>query len=129
MCQSLIPSSYGPSLFPDAQSEVFPLMERMEFFKLKCLIRNKVFHPFMITLEATLLFSVLFTMVAFIIKRLTVGHCCHWYYRNENCTEKIDVSSSTVGLIVCKCFCLMQYEAGTYHIGTTLSGVQTISTV
>lgn len=50
VCQSPILSSYIPSLSPDAPSEVFPLMKRIEFFKLKSLIRNKVFHPFTIAL-------------------------------------------------------------------------------
>lgn len=53
-CQSPILSPYTASLFPDAQSEVFPLMKRIEFFKLKSLIRNKVFHPFTILSSASL---------------------------------------------------------------------------
>ena len=82
--------------FPDAQAEVFPLMKRMEFFKLKSLIKSKVFHPFTIALCVQLPFSALFTMAALTIKGITVGRCCHWKYRNEDCGEKIDMSSSTV---------------------------------
>lgn len=115
--------------FPDAQAEVFPLMKRMEFFKLKSLIKNKVFHPFTITLWVQLPFSALFTMEALIIKGITVGHCCHWKYRNENRGERIDMSSSTVVSILCKCFSLTQWQAGTYHMGTALSALWNILTL
>lgn len=83
-------------------------MKRIEFFKLKSLIRNKVFHPFTIVLPVQRLFSALFSMEAFIIKGITVGYCHHWEYRNENCGEKIDRGSSTAASILFKCFCLIQ---------------------
>lgn len=127
VCQSPILSSYIPSLSPDAPSEVFPLMKRIEFFKLKSLIRNKVFHPFTIALEVQLLLPALFTMEAFIIKGVTVGYCRHWSYRNENCGEQIDTSSSTAVSILCECFCLMHSQVGTYHIGVTPSGLWSAS--
>lgn len=106
-CQSPVLKASVPSLFPDAQSQVFPLTKRMEFFKLKSLIRNKVFP----SLHCGFVSSA--SPSCTIYNGGIYHQGCHsrtlqpLVVSKRGLWRETDVRSCTVVSTLCKCFSLM----------------------